>query len=152
MASCVLIVDTRRGTCGALATALGHDGFEVDFVADENEAVERGCYYDVVLVDLTTSIASPGVAGAHSPPEGRAGSIVQRLKARSPATEIVLLAPATGVDQALHAVDQGAFDFVLEPYFPDDVSLTVACAAERRRGTRIGSALAFVRKNAELLR
>jgi DNA-binding NtrC family response regulator len=133
MGSCVLILGTRLAVCTTLATALGHDGFEVDLVTDEREAVERSDHYDVVVADISAAV-------------------IPLVKARSPHTEVVVLAPAARVDDALAAVHQGAFDFVLEPFLADDVSLTVACAAAQRRGTAIGSALAFVRKNVDLLR
>jgi hypothetical protein len=49
-------------------------------------------------------------------------------------------------------VQRGAFDFVLRPFFVEDISLTVACAAARRQRLGLGSALTHVLPNHQLLR
>lgn len=133
MGGSVLILDTQRASCSVLAQALGYDGYRVDVVVDGHEAVERCSAYDVIVADV-------------------AASVVLRLKARAPSTEIVVLASADGLDDALVAVRQGAFDFVLEPFYADDISLTIACAAAHRHGRSFTSALTYVRRNVDLLR
>lgn len=113
-----------------LRRALGHDGFHVDAVASHDEIVGREATYDVVLGRIP-------------------GDEIPALKARAPRTELVVMTSLEGLAEAHAAIRLGAFDFVLEPFFLDDVSLTVACASARRRG-RLDDLFCYVRRNHEL--
>ena len=65
--------------------------------------------------------------------------------------DLVVVASPAQIDDAVAAVRRGAFDFVLRPFYVDDISITVACAcARRQRG--YDNVLAHVPKNADLLR
>lgn len=133
MVSHVLIVDREPSTRDLLRDALRRDGHAVEIASDRAEALAFDCTFDVVVADIELDI-------------------LETVKARSPATEVVLLASGNTLDDALASVRLGAFDFVLKPLFIDDVSLTVACAAARRHRHDLTMPLGFIRKNHDLLR
>ena len=126
----ILIVAPEPAIREQLRTALDHDGFDVDAVASHDEMSGFEASYDVVVGRF---------------PCGE----VARFKERAPETELVLLTTLERLAEAHAAIREGAFDFVLEPFFLDDVSLTVACASARRRG-RLDDLFCYVRRNHEL--
>lgn len=131
MVGSVLIADAEP--CGLLREALCQDGFHVDVATTRTAALAYANDFDVVIADIRLGLLAP-------------------LKARAPATEVVLVTCARTLDQALVAIHRGAFDYVLRPFFVEDISLTVACAAARRHRVGFGSVLLHVRKNHDLSR
>jgi DNA-binding NtrC family response regulator len=126
----LLIIDPDDSTRAVLYEALRQDGFSVNLAADP--AAVLGCDYDVVLVDIRTDL----------------GPLLLRRPAH---TQIVVLTCSERLADANAAVLCGAFDFVLRPFYVEDVSLTVACAAARRRGRTLDSVLFHVQKNHSLV-
>jgi DNA-binding NtrC family response regulator len=122
----LLIIDPDDSTRGVLYEALRQDGFLVDLAADPTVRLARD--YDVVLVDITTDV----------------GPLLLTCPAH---TQIVVLTCSERLADANAAVLCGAFDFVLRPFYVEDVSLTVACAAARRCGRTLDSVLFHVQKN-----
>lgn len=125
----MLIIDPDASTRDLLREALEQDGFDVATATSPLAALQGN--YDVVVVDIRVDIGP-------------------LLLARPPTMEIVLLTESDRVDDATAAVYCGAFDFVLRPFYVEDVSLTVACAAARCRGRTLDNALFYVQKNHEL--
>jgi DNA-binding response OmpR family regulator len=122
----LLIIDPDDSTRALLYEALKQDGFSVHLAADP-AGVHVGDY-DVVLVDIQTDLGP-------------------LLLARPAHTEIVVLTSEEQLADANAAVLCGAFDLVLRPFFVEDVSLTVACAAVPRRARTVESVLFHVQKN-----
>lgn len=110
-----MIVDGDRGTRETLRVALAEDGFGVRVAACREEALAHDWPFDVIVADARLDL--------------------DELQARWPGSEIVVVTCLEGLDRAAAAVSRGAFDFVMRPFFVEDVSLTVACAAARRRRT-----------------
>lgn len=131
MVSTVLVAERDAGCREQLREALEHDGFSVEVAADGAEALAYAHDFDVVIADVRLDIMAA-------------------VKARNPATEVVLVTDDKTLDDAVAAVRRGAFDFVLRPFYVEDISLTVACAAARRQRVGLDVALAHVVKNAEL--
>jgi DNA-binding NtrC family response regulator len=133
MVSTVLVAD-RDATCRErLREALEQDGFAVEVAADCAEALAYANDFDVVIADIRLDILSA-------------------MKARNPSTEVVLVTDDTTLDDAVAAVRRGAFDFVLRPFYIEDMSLTVACAAARRSRLGLDVPLRHVMKTAEVAR
>ena len=80
-------------------------------------AAER---FDVVVSD----IRMPGADGFE---------VLGAVKARSPATEVVLMTGYATVADAVRAMKLGAFDYLEKPFDPDAARSVVAAAAARRR-------------------
>jgi two-component system response regulator AtoC len=133
MVGSVLVAEQEPATRELLREALVQDGFRVEVAASSSEALAHASDFDVVLADIRLDLLAA-------------------LKARAPLTEVVLLTGATSLADAVAAVGRGAFDFVLRPFFIEDISLTVACAAARRQRAGLGSTLTHVRKTRDLLR
>jgi len=129
----VLVADRDARCREQLKEALEHDGFQVQVAADGPEALAYANDFDVVIADIRLDFHAA-------------------LKARNPGTEIVLVTDDKTLDDAVAAVRRGAFDFVLRPYYVEDISLTVASAAARRRRLGLESAFGHISRYAELVR
>lgn len=113
--------------------ALTHDGYRVEVACDSMSALAYANDFDVVVADLGLGI-------------------IEALQARKSLAELVVLATPARIDDALASVRRGAFDFVLRPFYIDDISITVACACARRQQLGFDSVLAHVPRNVDLLR
>ena len=120
----VLIVDDDEALRDLLARELAGSGHEV--VAAEDAASGRArvedAQPDVVLLDLMLP-DEPGI------------EVLRRLRAERPDVEVVVLTAHGTVDTALAAMKLGAFDYLRKPCHLQELELTVARAAERRRLT-----------------
>jgi hypothetical protein len=94
--------------------------------------VQIGDSYDVVVADVDLES-------------------IPWLLAQVPGSRVVLLTSADRADAGL-ALHLGVFDVVTRPFYVEDVSLSVGCAAAQRRGTLPTSALHLVLKNCEVTR
>ncbi len=130
MSGSLLIIDPDVSSRELLREALEQDGFDVETATSPLAALQGA--YDVVVVDIRADLGP-------------------LLLARPPHLEIVVLTDSAHVDSAMAAVCCGAFDFVLRPFYVEDVSLTVACAAARCGGRNLDNALFYFQRNHELL-
>ena len=76
--------------------------------------------FDVVLTD----VRMPGADGYE---------VVRRTKERWPTTEIIMMTAFASIPAAVEAIRRGAYDYIQKPFDPDDLSLVVARALERKR-------------------
>jgi two-component system, NtrC family, response regulator AtoC len=128
----VLVVDDEEIVRESLAGWLRNDGHVVGAAADgaAGIALLRAEPWAVVLLDLKM----PGMDGLQVLEEAR--------KLRPEATYVVMTAYAT-VDTAVAAMKLGAFDYLVKPFDPEEVSILVR---------RVASQQALVRENQELRR
>jgi DNA-binding NtrC family response regulator len=77
-------------------------------------------HFDVVVTDLRM----PGADGFE---------VLRAVKARAPETEVIMMTAFATVGDAVEAMKQGAYDYLQKPFDPDDASLVVARALERKR-------------------
>lgn len=133
MVGSVLVADCDSDSRELLRQALVQDGYRVEVARDRIIALAHvhANDFDVVLADLRLDLIRP-------------------VKTRRPTTEIVVMTGETTLDEAIAAVRQGAFDFVLRPFFVEDISLTVACAAARRQRIDLTIPIRHIRKNHDL--
>jgi two-component system response regulator HydG len=76
--------------------------------------------FDLVVTD----IRMPGADGFE---------VLKAVKAYAPDTEVVMMTAFASVQKAVEAIKDGAYDYIQKPFDPDDVSLIVARAIERKR-------------------
>ena len=76
-------------------------------------------HYDIALLD----IKMPGMDGL----ELRTGS-----RAADPELHIILMTAYASVETAVKAMKAGAYDYIVKPFDPDDLSMLVRRAAEHR--------------------
>jgi DNA-binding NtrC family response regulator len=86
--------------------------------------------FDVVLTD----VRMPGPDGFE---------LARLIKRRWPLTEVVLMTAFASIPGAVEAGRLGAYDYIVKPFLPDDVTSVVTRALERRRErVRLGDAAA----------
>jgi DNA-binding NtrC family response regulator len=84
--------------------------------------------FDVVLTD----VRMPGPDGFE---------LARLIKRKWPLTEVVLMTAFASIPGAVEAGRLGAYDYIAKPFLPDDVTLVVTRALERRRErVRLGDA------------
>jgi DNA-binding NtrC family response regulator len=117
----VLVVDDKDNIRNLLERILG-EAHEVTTAEDGQRAISliSSREFDVVLTDLRM----PGADGFE---------VLRVAKSRATDTEVIVMTAYATVHDAVSAMKQGAFDYLQKPFDPDDASLVVARALERRR-------------------
>ncbi len=119
----ILVVDDEEGIRTFVAEALEAEGAEIESAASGDEAAalldRQG--FDVVVTDLKM----PGRDGM---------SLLAKVRADQPETQVILLTAHGTVETAVQAMKAGAFDYLQKPIgSPDELRLVVARALERRQ-------------------
>ena len=117
----ILVVDDEPSVCKSIASALESEGYVVDTVLSEEEALakESETKYAVVIVDLML----PGMGGL---------GLLTRLKERDPNTTVIMVTGFPSVKTAVQSIKFGAFDYIPKPFTPDELRRLVESAVERR--------------------
>ena len=108
----VLIVDDQdvvRELCSEIADSLG---YRVSVAASGEEALEvlEGEHVDVLMADLKM----PGMDGME---------LLEKVKSRSPQTEVLIMTAYGSVPSAVQAMKLGASDYLTKPFNIDEVKL-----------------------------
>jgi len=117
----VLVADDKENMLKLFARILA-DGYAVETAPDGARALALVATrpYDVVVTD----IRMPGADGFE---------LLGAVKARAPATEVVMMTGHATVADAVRAMKLGAFDYLEKPFDPDAALAVVARAAEHKR-------------------
>jgi DNA-binding NtrC family response regulator len=62
--------------------------------------------------------------------------VLRNVRAQSPATACIIMTAYGTVDTAVTALKEGAFDYIMKPFTPDELELAVGRALERERIAR----------------
>lgn len=110
----ILVVDDKPAMRESLKDWLREDGYEVGLAAGGEEAIVKAKEktWDVVLLDLKM----PGMDGLET---------MKRLKEVSADTEILMMTAYATVDTAVQAMKEGAFDYLVKPFDPDEIELQI---------------------------
>jgi two-component system response regulator AtoC len=116
-----LVVDDKENM-RRLVVRILEETFDVEEAEDGARALALVATqpYDVVVTD----IRMPGADGFE---------LLAAVKARDPATEVVLMTGYATVQDAVRAMKLGAFDYLEKPFDPDAALAVVERAAARRR-------------------
>jgi two-component system response regulator PilR (NtrC family) len=119
----LLVVDDEPGIRQMLEILFRREGYAVSTAAgaDAASAAIQASpdAYSVVLTDLAM-------------PDGSGLRVLADAKARSSATEVILITAHSSVDNAIEAMRQGAYDFVTKPFEPSELVALVAKALEKQ--------------------
>jgi len=117
----ILIVDDEAIVRESLGAWFRQDGHHVDAAESAREALRLAAqkHYDIALLD----IKMPGMDGLE---------LQTRLAAAAPELTIILMTAYASVDSAVKAMKAGAYDYVVKPFDPDDLSMLIQRAAEHR--------------------
>ncbi|MEE4352403.1 MAG: sigma-54 dependent transcriptional regulator [Desulfatiglans sp.] len=110
----ILVVDDETAMRESLKDWLMEDGYEVGLAAGGEEAIAlaREKSWEVVLLDLKM----PGMDGLE---------VLKALKEIDPEAEILIMTAYATVDTAVQAMKEGAFDYLVKPFDPDEVELLI---------------------------
>ena len=119
----VLVVDDEEGMREGIRRVLERNEYTVRTAEDGEQAVALldSCRFDIALVDLKM----PGIGGfeltrhVHTSCGGR--------------TVVVIVSAFASIEAAVDAMRQGAFDFLVKPFTPDDLLRVVERASRQRR-------------------
>jgi two-component system response regulator PilR (NtrC family) len=118
----VLVVDDERSMREFLEILLRQQEHEVVSATDLSGALAIAAAggLDLVLADLRLGSES-GI------------DLLEAVKARSPATEVIMLTAFATTENAIEAMRKGAYDYVLKPFKVEELKLLVEKALEHRR-------------------
>ncbi len=110
----ILIVDDEPLMRVSMVDALTADGYEVQEASTGSEGLERlqATEFNVVITDLRL----PGADGLQ---------IVSTCKEQWPNTEVIVITAHGSVDTAVHAMKDGAYDYMTKPFSMDELLLSV---------------------------
>jgi DNA-binding NtrC family response regulator len=117
----ILIVDDETIVRDSLGAWFRQDGHRVDVAESAKEALRlvAQSHYDIALLD----IKMPGMDGLE---------LQQRLASADPELTIILMTAYASVDTAVKALKAGAYDYIVKPFDPDDLSMLIRRAGEHR--------------------
>ena len=110
----ILLIDDEEIVRESLSGWLEKDGYTIGTASDGLEGLKAmdEASWSILLVDLKM----PGIDGLE---------VLRRVKAKNPETAVVIMTAYATVDTAVNAMKLGAFDYIVKPFDPEEVSLMV---------------------------
>lgn len=118
----ILVVEDDRFFREMYRHLLNGEGYEVHTASSVDEAMERlgESEYQLIVTDLIM----PGHDGM---------DLLFRVKRQNPDIDVIMVTANTNVESAIHALKNGARDYLLKPVNHDEFRHTVALCMEQRR-------------------
>lgn len=118
----LLIIEDDTALAALLEEYLSESNYHVQVINDGNSAIEllASQHFDVVLSDIML----PGVDGM---------TILKKVGGDFTRTIVVLMTGYSGIDDALSAVKQGAYDFVSKPFQLPEIRIRLDNAAGHQK-------------------
>lgn len=110
----ILVVDDEEIVRDSLASWLEEDGYHVDTAPDGPAALTKLAQhaYTVLLVDLKM----PGMDGLE---------VLAHARSLQPDVPVIIMTAYATVDTAVQAMKQGAYDYLVKPFEPEELSQMV---------------------------
>ncbi len=139
----ILVVDDEVRMCESLKTLLSAVGYEVATAHEGEKAIEKINRDDFDLV--ITDIRMPRFDGL---------DILKAAHTKDQDAPVILMTAFASLDSAVHAINQGAYDYLMKPIDFPDLKLAVKRGLEKRRSDQARSRLLaeLKDKNLELKR
>ncbi|MFC1869036.1 sigma-54-dependent transcriptional regulator [Thermodesulfobacteriota bacterium] len=121
----ILIVDDEMIMRESLAGWLERDGYIIEKVESGEEALEsiKDTKFDIMLVDIKME----GISGLE---------VLKRVKESDPDTEVVMITAYGSISTAIEAMKNGAFDYLLKPFDPNELGLLIDKIIEHQARAR----------------
>lgn len=118
----ILIVDDEPIVRESLGSWFREEGFGVEIAQSGREALEKLTQgqWDIYLLD----IKMPGMDGLE---------LQRKIREINPGAAIIIMTAYASVDTAVEAMKQGAYDYIVKPFDPENLQLLVRNAVERKR-------------------
>ncbi len=116
----ILLVDDETEFLELMTKRLDRRNFQVSTAANGVDALKvlETTPVDVVVLD----VRMPGMDGIET---------LRRIKALTPATEVILLTGHANMEVALEGMNLGAFDYLLKPVAINDLIFKIQDAAKK---------------------
>jgi two-component system response regulator PilR (NtrC family) len=110
----ILIVDDEKGIRRSLSIALEGWGYQTVEAASVEKAISliEKEIFEVVITDLKFTTLS-GI------------DLLRKVKELSPGTEVLMISARSSVQEAVEAMRQGAFDFIVKPFSMDHMEIVL---------------------------
>jgi DNA-binding NtrC family response regulator len=117
----VLVIDDEMIVCESCKRILEEEGYEVETALSGKEAFDKmkASPFDIVITDLKM----PGIDGME---------ILKTFRKEYPDAIIIMITGFSTVETAVEAMKLGAFDYIPKPFTPDEVSIVVKKAIEKK--------------------
>lgn len=117
----ILVIDDEPAMRECLKDWLMEDGYEVGLASGGQEGIDRFKKegWDVVLLDLKM----PGMDGIET---------LKRLKELGQDAQVVMMTAYATVDTAVKAMKDGAFDYLVKPFDPEEIELQIRRIVEHK--------------------
>jgi len=117
----ILVVDDEMIVCESCKRILEEEEYEVDTALSGKEALEKMKEnpYDIVITDLKM-------------PEIDGMEVLRTFRKEYPDAIIIMITGFSTVETAVEAMKLGAFDYIPKPFTPDEVSIIVKKAIEKK--------------------
>lgn len=121
----ILVVDDEEIVRDSLAGWLEEDGYHVETAENGPKALERlpTREWNLAMVDLKM----PGMDGI---------ALMDEIRKVCPDTTVIIMTAYATVDTAVKAMKQGAYDYIVKPFNPEDLSLTIRKILEHQNLVR----------------
>jgi DNA-binding NtrC family response regulator len=118
----ILIVDDEAIVRESLGNWLREEGYVVDVAGSGKETLQKlaESSYDIFLID----IKMPGMDGLQ---------LQRRIREIAPEASIIIMTAYASVETAVEAMKQGAYDYIVKPFDPDQLEHILRNAVERKR-------------------
>ena len=121
----IIVVDDEDSIRRRCVRLLSNQGYEVVGASDSQGALKlvQSDHFDLMLVD----IRMPGMDGLE---------LMQRIKARHPALETVVMTAYASVDTAVKAIKLGAYDYLAKPFDTEELIHLIGNLVDKIRSQR----------------
>jgi DNA-binding NtrC family response regulator len=111
----ILVADDEAALRSSLAAWLAKDGYTVDTAASGREAVEmaKGKEYAICFIDLKMPGGMDGIEA------------MMEIRKIHPEASIIIITAYATVDTAISAMKEGAQEYIVKPFSPEEISLLV---------------------------
>jgi DNA-binding NtrC family response regulator len=122
MSARILIVDDEEIVLRSCKRILGDSRYIVECVPDGFSALKKvdENTYDIIVLD----VMMPKMDGLE---------VLQHVKERHPEIDVIMMTGLSEIQTAVKAMKLGAFDYLSKPFDPDELTLVVNRALERRQ-------------------
>lgn len=118
----ILIVDDEPIVRESLGSWFREEGFLVEVAQSGREALEKLTKgsWDIYLID----IKMPGMDGLE---------LQRKIKEINAGASIIIMTAYASVDTAVEAMKQGAYDYIVKPFDPENLQILIRNAVERKQ-------------------
>jgi DNA-binding NtrC family response regulator len=118
----ILIVDDEAVVRESLGNWFREEGYAVDVAGSGKETLQKlaESSYDIFLID----IKMPGMDGLQ---------LQRRIREIAPDATIIIMTAYASVETAVEAMKQGAYDYIVKPFDPDQLEHIIRNAVERKQ-------------------